>query len=160
VKKNTGLAAQIEADILRADDKSSADIAKCFSCGFNMVYKGRRFCSDRCRQWYDDGNPGYDQAWRKAKKDGAPYKVIAGPLGIEIGSIYHYGKPDPIATRPTRAGYMIRCAGCQREFESKGLRCCSKDCERLYQERANNLRVMQKPAWNRQLSANVSIAGR
>jgi hypothetical protein len=141
VKKNTGLAAEIEADILR-DYKSSADITKCFSCGFNMVYKGRRFCSSRCREWFDAGNPGYDQDWLRAKKDGAPFKVIAGPPGIEIGSIFHFGKPDPIAMRPTRAGYMIRCAGCQREFESKGLRCCSKECERLYQGRAENLRVM------------------
>jgi hypothetical protein len=36
----------------------------------------------------------------------------------------------------------IKCAGCQREFESNGLRCCSPECERTAKERADNLTVM------------------
>ena len=36
---------------------------------------------------------------------------------------------------------MIRCAGCQKEFESKGLRSCSAQCERRYRESQDNRRV-------------------
>jgi hypothetical protein len=92
VKKNTGLAAQIEADILRPDDKSSTDITKCCSCDYRMVYKGRRFCNDRCRKWYDDGNPGYAQDWLRPKINRHSItrcKVVAGPPRVEIGSDYY-----------------------------------------------------------------------
>ena len=46
--------------------------------------------------------------------------------------------------RPTKAGFMILCANCQKEFESKGLRCCSAECERRYCEKKDNLAVMAK----------------
>jgi hypothetical protein len=29
----------------------------------------------------------------------------------------------------------IQCCGCNRQFDSKGLRCCSPDCERAYRQR-------------------------
>lgn len=31
-------------------------------------------------------------------------------------------------------GYYIACKHCNKEFESKGLRCCSKECESAYLE--------------------------
>jgi hypothetical protein len=31
--------------------------------------------------------------------------------------------------RPTKNGFIIDCAGCAKEFESSGLRCCSTRCE-------------------------------
>jgi hypothetical protein len=39
-------------------------------------------------------------------------------------------------------GYRIRCASCHREFESKGLRYCSPECERSHRERQENLAAM------------------
>ena len=133
----------IERDLLRADDgKPSTEVTKCFSCGYGLTYKGSPFCSERCRDWYDAGNPGCDQDWLQRKASDAPYKVIAGPPGVAISATYHFGKPDLIAMRPTKHGFMIRCAACQREFESKGLRCCSTECEQRYRERQGNLDLM------------------
>jgi hypothetical protein len=36
----------------------------------------------------------------------------------------------------------ITCAHCRKEFDSKGLRCCSKECERAFGERKENLAIM------------------
>jgi hypothetical protein len=35
-------------------------------------------------------------------------------------------------------GFKINCAHCAKEFDSKGLRCCSTECERGYRERQQN----------------------
>jgi hypothetical protein len=40
------------------------------------------------------------------------------------------------------AGYRIRCAHCRKEFESRGLKCCSVECERRYREAHDNRAVM------------------
>jgi predicted nucleic acid-binding Zn ribbon protein len=114
--KTAAIAAAIERDLLRADDAPSTNIVTCFSCGFSMTYRGSRFCSDRCRDWYDVGNPGCDQDWLRQTR-------------------------QPVI-RPGRYGYFIRCAHCGKEFESKGLRCCSADCERGYRGRKDNLAIM------------------
>jgi hypothetical protein len=42
----------------------------------------------------------------------------------------------------TADGFKIACADCQKEFESKGLRCCSDACERRYRERQANFALM------------------
>jgi hypothetical protein len=39
-------------------------------------------------------------------------------------------------------GFLVPCAGCGRQFDSKGLRCCSADCERQYRERKDNAGIM------------------
>ena len=39
-------------------------------------------------------------------------------------------------------GFAIQCAGCNRTFSSRGLRCCSTTCERKYREREDNLATM------------------
>ena len=40
------------------------------------------------------------------------------------------------------AATRISCLGCGRDFDSRGLRCCSVDCERGYRERQDNLAIM------------------
>jgi hypothetical protein len=108
--KQSDIAAVIERDLLRADTASpSIDITKCFSCGYSMRYRGSRFCSDRCREWFDAGNLSYEQQEELARKPSA---------------------------------MTIVCLGCRKEFYSRGLRCCSTDCERSYRERQDNLAVM------------------
>jgi hypothetical protein len=47
-----------------------------------------------------------------------------------------------INIRPERNGSIIRCAYCRKEFESRGLRCCSADCERGLKEHRDNLAVL------------------
>ena len=44
--------------------------------------------------------------------------------------------------RAGKEGFYINCAHCNKEFESKGLRCCSKECEKAYRERQDNLATL------------------
>lgn len=83
-------------------------------------------------------------------------RVIAGPPGVEIGSRYYadvFGREPMNLHQRGRNGFIIRCGGC-KEFESKGLRCCSVECDRRYRERLDNLAVMAaagiEPAAKRQ----------
>src|SRR5262249_7734767 len=108
--KQSAIAPVIERDLLRQDTASpSIDITKCFSCGYSMRYRGNRFCSERCREWFDAGNLSYEQQEELARKPSA---------------------------------MSVVCLGCRKEFYSKGLRCCTPDCERHYRERRDNLAVM------------------
>jgi hypothetical protein len=113
--KQSDIAAVIERDLLRQEARPSINIVPCFSCGYRMIYRGRRgdlngnFCSMRCQDWFDAGNPPYEQQEEWARKPSA---------------------------------MSIVCKGCHKEFYSKGLRCCSTECERRYRERQDNLVIM------------------
>lgn len=90
--RNTGLASEIERDLLRDKEPPRHNIVACFMCGYMFVYRGSRFCSDRCRDFYDAGEPGHEQDWLKSKPNNygiTGWKVVAGPPGIEIGSDYY-----------------------------------------------------------------------
>jgi hypothetical protein len=68
-----------------------------------MIYKGNRFCSDRCRAYYDNGAPGHHQDRLRSKPDYygiTGWKVIAGPASIKIGSD-HY--------KPHRPWALVQC---------------------------------------------------
>ena len=99
----------------RAATPSRHNIISCFVCGRTFVFKGPRrnlnanFCSLRCQDWYDAGK---------------------APVASEIV----YG-----ALQKTANGFKIVCAHCRKDFESKGLRCCSLECERAYREREENM---------------------
>ena len=45
------------------------------------------------------------------------------------------GLPAFEPSRTVRHGFLVNCAGCRKQFDSKGLRCCSIECERRYRER-------------------------
>jgi hypothetical protein len=138
------IAAAIRRDLLRNDYDKTADAIKCFSCGRGITRRlGNQFCSERCRAWYDAGNPAHSQDWRRPKPSFgvAEWKVIAGPSEAEVGSDpYVAFKPRNLPLGPV--GCWIDCTHCGKTFESKGLRCCSADCERRYSEREHNLRLM------------------
>src|SRR5215472_1400852 len=57
-----------------ATKQSRHNIISCFSCGTTFVYRGRqadlngRFCSMRCQDWFDDGNPSYEQQREHGRK--------------------------------------------------------------------------------------------
>jgi hypothetical protein len=121
------IAAALLADRNR-ETQERTDIIACFACGYNFVYRGRqgelngRFCSMRCQAWYDAGNPSYERQRELTK---IVYRDRAGrPM------------------KPGRDGFYIRCVGCEKEFESKGLRACSIECEHRYGERQKNLAIM------------------
>jgi hypothetical protein len=125
--KTEQLAAALLADRNKTVQERT-DIITCFACGYSFVYRGRqgelngRFCSMRCQDWYDAGNPSYERQRELTK---IVYRDRAGrPM------------------KPGRDGFYIRCVGCDTEFESKGLRACSIECERRHNERKNNLAIM------------------
>jgi hypothetical protein len=102
--KNTGLAAVIERDLLHNKRVDRDDITKCCTCGAGMVYRNNRFCSDRCRDYYDAGNPGLSQDWLRPKSNYGVigWKVVAGPPGLEIGSDYYVPLGDAFVEREDR----------------------------------------------------------
>jgi hypothetical protein len=118
------LTAALLADRNRIAPERS-DSNECWVCGYAFRYRGRqgelngRFCSLRCQDWHDGGNPRLSDINKIVYRDrnGAPMQ-------------------------PGRHGFHIRCASCHKEFESLGLRCCTADCERRYRERQDNLAVM------------------
>jgi hypothetical protein len=104
------LAKTIAADILA--ERRTVTFPGCFMCG-RTYSKGAlaadgsrvtRFCSILCRDGFDAGLP---------------------PYGERSPS---YGLPQ------SSDGFRIECKGCRKLFVSRGLRCCSPDCERSYRE--------------------------
>jgi hypothetical protein len=144
VTKAEKLAALLLAD--RDRPTQNHNIVPCFVCGYTFVYKGRqgelngRFCSLRCQDWYDAGNPSYEQQREHERKllhtPIEDLTIIAGPPGVEVGSRYR-----PFGDRPAWDG---RCAFCRKEFSSTGLRCCSKECEKSYLDRQANLATLKE----------------
>lgn len=99
-------------------------VPACFVCGVRRTLRFRRFCSERCRDAYDGGYPGHEQDWLRP----AMAPIYRDSAGHRMWS--------------TATGFLIRCAGCQKEFDSKGLKYCSPDCGRRDRERQGNLAVM------------------
>jgi hypothetical protein len=85
--------------------------------------RDERFCSVKCRAAYDAGGA---PAWGRGE--------------TQTRIVYRRG--DDIPMRATAAGFLIACANCNKEFDSKGLRCCSAECERGLKQRRENLAVM------------------
>ena len=112
------LAAALLADRNR-NDRERTDIAKCFMCGVSTLYRGSRFCSERCRAWFDAGNAPIANA---SNYDLTGWRVITGPPGIETGSDYYAGVfgRKPMSMKPGRSGFYIPCAYCKKAFESEG----------------------------------------
>ena len=101
-----------EIEIAGRAQRIPAEPAACFACGRSYCMGDGRFCSSRCRSAFDAGWPAYEP------------------------QVVNYGMPM------TRDGFAIVCAGCSKTFSSKGLRCCSTNCERNCREREQNLATM------------------
>jgi hypothetical protein len=141
------LAAIIERDLLRTEPTRTSHAAECFTCGRPFMPRPstgdcnvHRFCSARCREGYDDGFPAYRN--RGVDVFDVPmsaWRVVAGPPGIVqyeplAGSRQLSGGMKGRGTH----GFLINCACCGGSFDSKGLRCCSTECERRYRDHSEN----------------------
>jgi hypothetical protein len=121
--KTATLATAIQRDLLRTE-RPKTDAPRCHACG--RTYWGRghgvsgRFCSSRCVEAYDNGLPAYD----------ADYASKSNPRWYSLPMGKH--------------GFLIACLGCHKTFDSKGLRCCSVECERAYCRRLEAKAVMAK----------------
>jgi hypothetical protein len=97
--------ANIIARDIMVDREPSLEAPICFACGRSYSKGDGRFCSTRCRAGFDAGLPPYED-------QRARYRLS-----------------------PTGDGFRIECKECRRPFVSKGLRCCSTECERKFHER-------------------------
>jgi hypothetical protein len=119
---NRHLSDAIERDLLR-ERTAMPEAQICLVCARSYGKGDGRFCSVRCRDAFDDGYPPYDRPAGLPKIGDTPRVVVAGPPTLIARDL------------PTRSGgWIIPCAGCKRDFVSKGLRCCSPECEKKCRE--------------------------
>jgi hypothetical protein len=98
----------IAADILRPPTEAPA-LCRCFLC---------------------------DRAFTEGRGHGINGRFCSALCLGAHGAGYVHREPKPPFDLPMRGdGFVITCHGCNREFVSKGLRCCSADCERKFKER-------------------------
>jgi hypothetical protein len=121
---NPSRTARLTAAILRDRERApqvTNVAASCFLCGRSYCYVGPSgddsgmFCTGKCRDAFDAGH----------QPDTTP-TLKRATMTLRSGS----------------RGFYVKCAGCQKDFESKGLRCCSSDCERSARERETNAEVL------------------
>jgi hypothetical protein len=100
-----------------AESKASRGIVECLTCRSTFVYRkpddlerNGRFCSQRCRDGFD------------------------ACITNKLPAIAYF---DCHARRMAMRGpgFVVKCPGCDGEFISAGLRCCSPACERSYRDR-------------------------
>jgi hypothetical protein len=119
----------------RQQEREEHPPGECFACGRPYVHHpatgddSSRFCSDRCRQWYDEGKAVFrtPPPWWQAQ-----WRHVAGP---PAGTL-----PRPMSK--SGDGFLIPCAGCGRSFKSLGLKYCTPDCRKRSRERAENQAAM------------------
>ncbi|MPZ40385.1 MAG: hypothetical protein GEU95_20490 [Rhizobiales bacterium] len=122
--ETAGRVERLTAAILEDRDRpqSSNETHACFACGRPFMWgqsgSVRRFCSQGCVDYFDSGAPPYDPTY--TNKNNQRWYTL--PLG--------------------KHGSLINCKGCGRQFDSKGLRCCSRDCEREHRDRRDNAKLM------------------
>jgi hypothetical protein len=110
------LAALIEEDRQKRAARPKHEAPTCFSCGREFTHKGPqgddsgRFCSSRCREWFDAGNPASESpAVTVERVNRVPlraWKVTAGPPGLEVGSGYYADILDRGLKRAKRIGKL------------------------------------------------------
>jgi hypothetical protein len=85
-------------------------IMPCFTCGhdFDWNRTRSRFCSDRCRDYYDE-----------TRRRFQPYSAV--------DTLRRFPVSDKILGQGSN-GAIIECRGCGTRFESVGLAYCSRDC--------------------------------
>ena len=147
------LAANLLAD--RQRERPKHNIVSYWSCGTTYVYRRRlgelngNFCSTRCQDWHDAGNPTYEQQCEHERKlTGAAlgnFRVVAGPPDLEVRSdLYQRLGFSGIPMRRGSHGFYIACKHCNKEFGSKGLRCCSPEHEKAYRESQERRAVLKE----------------
>lgn len=138
IERERRLAAALLADRKR-NVPERTDIGACFMCGRGMICCGSRFCSDRCRTYYDSGPPGHAQDWLRLKIDYygiTGWKVIAGPPGIEIGSDYYKTLHDAFEHGKARKGMRGR-----RQVEAMTLQSAATGARKVEKNKIANYTV-------------------
>jgi ribosomal protein L24E len=157
----------LDARARPATATQAANIGECFLCGRSYMRQpwsgddnSTRFCSDRCREIYDTGkfppaseNPGLHPELMPNLYGHAGWRVVAGPPGLEVGSLYYEDLLDhcdrkrktkaktaksPDLIRPQRAceccgGNIPNWTGVgkKRRRTRNNIRFCSKKCSKI-----------------------------
>jgi hypothetical protein len=114
VMRTKAIANAIEKDLLDDRPQSQHQSQLCFACGRSYCHGDSRFCSPRCRSAFDAGAPPHGESEPRR-------------------STYTWPNGRPMQARGD--GFAIECKDCGHEVISKGLRCCSDECERAFRER-------------------------
>jgi hypothetical protein len=129
------LAERFLEDRARRAGRPQPRISGCFLCGRSYSTQPSegddsiRFCGAKCREAYDAGAMPERDVNPFAP---GPWHVIAGPPPGHMAN----------GTRLGKHGCFVNCLHCKREFESKGLRCCSVECERGLKDRAETVAML------------------
>ena len=113
---------QIIADRAERAARTGEDTPECVACG-RATLSPDGFYHQRCRDWIARGE---STARDRGRLDRFAYASLRHVAGPDAGHL-------PRGMRAGPSGFFIRCHHCEMEFESKGLRCCSDDCERSLQ---------------------------
>jgi hypothetical protein len=129
------LAARLLADRQRSERADTSLYNSCFLCGRGFVYRGPmgddsgRFCCPDHRQQYDDGS-------RAAT----------------------YSRRQHFSMRMGKAGFWIECP-CGKQFESRGWRFCSVQCQREAREYAETMAVRAEVGMDAPVKRKCQKAG-
>jgi hypothetical protein len=146
------LATAIQRDLLRTEP-TRTEAPECLPCGRPFLPQAstgedntHAFCSTRCREAYDGGWPAYNS--NKMGVFDAPmstWRLRAGPPGVtSYDPLQGSNQLSRGIKRRGSTGWVIECSGCDKEFDSTGLRYCSTGCGRRHRERSENAEVMAK----------------
>jgi hypothetical protein len=137
--RTSAIAAAILKDNLAERPETVVDVTKCHMCGYTFTpVRGfginKRFCSRLCVDAYDAGYSCHAGGLYKHRAAGAR----SGDGGVAVPAYDRNGNlKNPRGSRPYArnlpaggGGFLIECRQCKRQFASKGLRCCSPECER------------------------------
>jgi hypothetical protein len=110
-------------------------IRDCFACDRSFINGYGPFCSENCRDAFDEGFPAYQ------------------PVAVRY--TWLDGRPMPISGD----GFLIACRGCGKDFSSRGLRCCTPDCERKFLERQEVVAIMAEAGMERAVKRKCEVCG-
>jgi hypothetical protein len=161
--KRIGAAAKLTTRMPMAH--SDKDPIDCFACGRSVIYRGSRFCSERCREAFDNGLPPHDPNYVRAvnKQPLDSWIIVAGPPGSRIGERYWDIIPDRpgrakrhASTLPVRTASPMPC-----DDENTGIRCRQQEGVRQPMKKTatckqcgNPLRVIKRRGRKRQYCNN------
>jgi hypothetical protein len=122
-------------DALAERPEVHVDLNRCLLCSRTFtagkgVGANGRFCSRLCIEAFDagyahrsDGSGPKDWAVVVPAYDGGG--AVKNPVG---------SRPYARAMTPRGDGFLVECRHCKKQFVSRGLRCCSPECERQVKE--------------------------
>jgi hypothetical protein len=168
--KQSALARILARDLLEGTTTKSSDVTtECLQCGRSFTPRpdtdDPRFCWGGCYEAFHVGLPPCDPDELKKLSQlpfttGSNFRVVAGPPSVTSFDPFKGSKQLSRGIRRRgSSGWVIECIGCGAEFDSKGSRCCSADCERRYREHCENEQLMAEAGMEQPVKRKCEAAG-